>query len=455
MLGNNNQDFVDRANDSLYKIDLRDDFSIDNIEQKNYIVNGVLDKESLYNDIKRVYVDISCHDKYFVKIYDNELNRYVITAVNSNGLRAKFNKVIIFNGIMDGRERKITLYDIVAKQKDNYKFTKESFSFYSEDDEDFSIFRGFEFDKFDNVDVDKIELFLKHVREIIASGNEVVYKYIISWIAYLIQNPGKKTKTCLLLIGKHGVGKTIFTDVIAKLFGLYADNDLSDIASIAGKFNDKLENKMLFVINNLNDRSMIIKNMMNRIKNYISENTVIINKRRVDHYQIENVSNFIITTNDKNPFWIDYGDWRHVVLEVSDRMKDNVDYFNELSDSLTPEFYENLFNYFRTYDIKDFNPIYIPDNERKDQIIDSNKFNFTYYMTENKNNFYPKGIFTSIPAAYRSYREFCERKGVRYALDVMVFKKILDEWCELKSQHDRDGGEPRKFYVLKAEYADN
>lgn len=442
-------------NESLYKIDLRDNFSISDIEEKNYVVNGVLDRETLYNDIKRVYADIVCQDKHFIKVYDDELNRYVITVVNYNTLRAKFNKVIVFNGMLDGRERKITLFDIVAKTMDNHKFMKRGFSFNSKDEDIFSIFRGFEFDEFDNVDVSKIEIFLNHVREIIASGNEIVYKYIISWIAYLIQNPGKKTKTCLLLIGKHRVGKTIFTNIIAKLFGIYADNNLTDIESITGKFNDKLENKILFVINNLNDRRMIIRNMMNRIRNYISEDTVIVNKRRIDPYKIENVSNFITTTNVKNPIWIEDGDWRHVVLDVSDKMKDNADYFSKLSNSLTNEFYENLFNYFRTYDIKDFNPIVIPNIERKDRIILSNKCNFTYYMNENRDKFYPTGIFTSSSVIYDSYREFSERKGACYAHDVILFKELLNEWCELKSQWDPDKKSSRKFYVLKAEYADN
>ena len=442
-----------RNNNSSYKIDLRDNFSISDIAEKNYVVNDVLNIESLANDIKRVYVDIVGQDKYFIKVYDDELNRYVITAVNYKALRAKFNKVIVFNRVINGREIKMTLFDIVAKTINNHKFMKRSYAFNSKNEDVFSIFRGFDFYESDDVDVGKIELFLNHVREIIASGNDVMYKYIISWIAYLIQNPGKKTKTCLLLIGDHGVGKTIFTDIIAKLFGIYADN-ISDIESIAGKFNDKLENKILLVINNLNDRRFKIKSMMNRIKNYISEDTVLVNKRYEDLYQIENVSNFIITTNNKYPIWIEDGDWRHVVLDVSDKMKDNVDYFSKLSNSLTNEFYENLFNYFRTYDIEDFDPIPIPETRRKDHIMNSNKYNFTYYMNENRDKYYPNGIFTSFLAAYDSYAEFCQRKGVYFTLGAVQFKKILDEWCDFKSQGEQNSDELHEFYVLKADHLD-
>lgn len=294
----------------------------------------------------------------------------------------------------------------------------------------------------DVVDVSKIEIFLNHVREIIASNNEIIYNYIISWIAYLIQNPRRKMRNVLVLIGKQGVGNTIFTDIIAKLYEEYANND-------------KLKDKILIVINDLNDQRMRIESMMNKFDNCVREKIVTIDERRIQPNPMENVSTFIFTTTDKNPIWIDV-EWKHdLVVEVSDKMKDNVDYFNRLSNSLTDEFYENLFNYFRTYDIEEFNPRVVPNTEIKTRLIKSNDYNFTFYMNENRDKFYPNGIFTSSSALYESYREFCERKGVRYTDIVILFKELLNEWCELKPQREQNGGDPRRFYVLKAEYVDN
>lgn len=439
------------------KIDLRDDFLLDNIMEKNYVVDGVLDKASLYNDIKRVYVSIVGQDRHFIKIYDDILNKYVLNVININGLKAIFDSVNIFNGVMDGRKKRITLFDIVIKETDNNKFMKRGVSFNSKDENMFSLFQGFNFKDSDYVDVDKIAIFLRHVKEIIASDDENIYKYIISWVAYLIQNPGKKTKTCLILIGKHGVGKTIFTDIISKLFGEYAHPNISDVDLIAGKFNTELENKILIVLNEFNIRDKMVDkiSIRNKMKTYITDELITINRKNVNPYKVENVSNFIIVTNDKNPIWIEEGDRRYVALDVSDKMKDNVEYFNELFDSLTDEFYKNLFNYLRLYDIKDFNPRVIPNTERKSRIIDSNKDSFEYYMDENRDKFYPCGKFTSKATAYESYKTFCESEKITHIYDGMKFKELLNEHCEIKTQYDNEVKYSKKVYVLKNEFIDN
>ena len=437
-----------------YRIDLRDDFSTNDIKRKNYVVNGVLDTVSLYNDIKRVYVDIENQNRYFVKYNDGILKKNVLEVLNDTGVRARFDKITVYNGELNGKYQKITLTDIVFKEKINYIFSKKTVSFNSDDKDVFSLFQGFDYENFDNIDINKISLFLNHVKEIIASNDESIYKYIISWIAYLIQNPGKKTKTCLILIGEHGAGKTIFTDIITKLFGEYADDNLSDVDLITGQFNTGLENKILIVLNefNVQDKTTNKRSIRNKMKTYITDNTITINRKNVNPYKVENVSNFIIVTNDKNPICIEEGDRRYVVLDVSDEVKNNVDYFNKLFASITDDFYKHLFNNFRLYDIKDFNPRVIPNTERKRHIINSNRDSFEYYMDENRDKFHPNGRFTSKAAAYESYKTFCEREKMNYVYDGMKFKEMLSDWCELKSQRGENGGEPRKYYVLKSKY---
>lgn len=310
---------------------------------------------------------------------------------------------------------------------------------YSDDMTDDSSFDNEE--ENDAVDISKIEIFLNYVREIIASNDEIIYNYIISWIAYLIQNPREKMRIDLVLIGNQGVCKTIFTDIIVKLYEEYANND-------------RFKNKVLIVINDLNDRSTTIENLKNKFDNCVGEKIATIDAKYIRPNPMDNISAFIFTTADKRPFWID-GEWkRDLVVEVSDRMRNNTDYFNNLSNSLTNEFYKNLFNYFRTYNINDFNPRVAPDTEIKTHIMKCNGYNYIYYMNENRDKFYPKGIFTSISAAYKSYSEFCERKGALHTFGKGTFGKILKEWCDFKSQYDPNTNTSCKFYVLKDEYVD-
>jgi hypothetical protein len=71
-------------------------------------------------------------------------------------------------------------------------------------------------------------------------------------IAFIIQKPGSKTETALVIIDEQGTGMNkFFTDVISKLFGLYCISNENNIRNIIGRFNSSIENKILIVCNEL------------------------------------------------------------------------------------------------------------------------------------------------------------------------------------------------------------
>jgi hypothetical protein len=75
---------------------------------------------------------------------------------------------------------------------------------------------------------------------------------MLNWIADVIQNPGNKTETAVIIIDEQGTGKNkFFTDVISKLFGRYYVSNENSISNIIGRFNSSIENKILIVCNEL------------------------------------------------------------------------------------------------------------------------------------------------------------------------------------------------------------
>ena len=73
----------------------------------------------------------------------------------------------------------------------------KALKFYSKDPQVFSSFRGYDYQQLDQVKTEIIEPFLNHIREVIANNNEEVYKYILVWIASILQSPNFKTGTAL------------------------------------------------------------------------------------------------------------------------------------------------------------------------------------------------------------------------------------------------------------------
>jgi polynucleotide 5'-kinase involved in rRNA processing len=102
-------------------------------------------------------------------------------------------------------------------------FSVKDVRFYSTDTNMLSLFQGYPYDiEYFGVSEEVIKPFLHHVFEVICDKNNELYIYVISWISYLIQNPGSKTETALIIIGEQGSGKNkFFTYMISKLFGSY------------------------------------------------------------------------------------------------------------------------------------------------------------------------------------------------------------------------------------------
>lgn len=317
---------------SSASIDLSDPFVLDDIQNNEYFPGGIMDKDKLYNDIKRVYVGITGKNIYFLKSTDGR--DIILEKLRYNEIKSRLDQIILY----ERKNEKIRLSDILLNSRDKRLFEMRSYEFISDDPKIFSIFRGFPYKSNNYVDMESIQIFINHMKEIICSGDGILFKYLISWIAYIIQNPGKRTDVCLILMSELETGKILFTDIICKLFGSYCN---SGMHTVARQFNSCIENKMLVILNEIN---------MNK---------------RVNPYNIFNVSNFIIVSNSKKPITIEKGDRRYVVFDVSKKRVDDRKYFKSILDSLNESFYTNLFNYFRTLDIADCDIRDIPITDRK------------------------------------------------------------------------------------------
>jgi hypothetical protein len=132
-------------------------------------------------------------------------------------------------------------------------FSVKDVRFYSKDNNVLSLFQGYSYNIEGSLFSEHvINPFLNHIFEVICDKNNELYIYVISWISYLIQNPGSKTETELMIIGEQGTVKNkFFTDVISKLFGSYCISNENNIRNIIGRFNRIVENKILIICNEL------------------------------------------------------------------------------------------------------------------------------------------------------------------------------------------------------------
>ncbi|KAA6381615.1 MAG: hypothetical protein EZS28_022858 [Streblomastix strix] len=188
-------------------------------------------------------------------------------------------------------------------------------------------------------------------------------------------NPEKKFRAAIVLQSRQRIGKNRFTDVIAELTSRYSCSNITNIDEFTGRFNSVVENKMFAVLNEMMNYNYSKKGVATVMKSIISDLTIRINEKNQPKRIAEKVMNIIYVTNADMPVQLDTDDRRHLVRacktvhQVSEERKEDIEYFNELSQSHTQEFYENLMTFLLERDISQFNPTLIPMTEAKKYLI--------------------------------------------------------------------------------------
>jgi hypothetical protein len=233
-------------------------------------------------------------------------------------------------------------------------FSEKDLRLYSKDIDVLSLFQGYPYDddfiKYSSEEI--ISPFLNHIFEVICDKNNEPYIYLISWISFLIQNPGRKTETALIIIGEQGTGKNkFFPDVISKLFGRYCISNENNINNIIGRFNSIIENKILIICNELQSIDNAKHLNTDGLKSLITDNEINIESKCINTRKIQNVSNFIFVSNNLLLINIESSDRRYVVFKTSNSYKNNFEYVNNLNNLFnannTPNFFNNLFHILR------------------------------------------------------------------------------------------------------------
>lgn len=151
--------------------------------------------------------------------------------------------------------------------------------------------------------IDKI---LRHV-----TGDEESYHAFINWLA-CIQQTREKPGTAWVLHGVPGTGKgLLFSYILTPIFG--ADYCvIKQIKDLKDKFNGWMEQTLLCNIDeaNADDLSYESKEIINALKNWITEPRISVRHMQAQSYNAPSYINFIFTTNDFGILPIQEGDRR-------------------------------------------------------------------------------------------------------------------------------------------------
>ena len=91
---------------------------------------------------------------------------------------------------------------------------------------------------------DDLQNWLKFIKEAWCGDDEELFEYVMNWWAHLVQKPGVKMISCLVLRGGEGYGKGMIVQTIGKILGTHTWLQPLNHDHIFGQFNYLLHGKM-------------------------------------------------------------------------------------------------------------------------------------------------------------------------------------------------------------------
>jgi hypothetical protein len=203
-------------------------------------------------------------------------------------------------------------------------------------------------------------LYLLHLRDNIAGGNDIHVDYLLNWMARAVQQPGTAGEVAVVMRGKEGTGKGVAAREFGRLFGSHFRH-VVQAKHLVGHFNSHLQHCSVLYA----DESFFAgdRSHESTLKGLITEDTMIIEPKGLDAFTVRNCIHLIMSSNS---------DWvvpagadarRYFVLNVSDaRMQDGT-YFAAIVKQMNSGGREALLHSLQHRDISDFDPRRVPQTE--------------------------------------------------------------------------------------------
>jgi hypothetical protein len=152
-----------------------------------------------------------------------------------------------------------------------------------------------------------VSVFLDFVEYLAGESAWIIHDFM----AYILRNPGDKVLWAVLLQGPPGVGKSLLTRIFTKLVGF---NNVSQPTNqiVQEKYNDWIKACQLVIVHEL--MAMGRLEMMNKLKDPITEPTLKIREMFKPTYEMDNRANFIFLTNYEDAIVLPKDDRRFAVI---------------------------------------------------------------------------------------------------------------------------------------------
>ena len=194
------------------------------------------------------------------------------------------------------------------------------------------------------------KLFLDHVFENICNRDQLLFDFLMDWVADIFQHPDRKNGIQVTLYSREqGTGKSFFWEVVAKLLEGYVIT-LSSSEGLSGGFNGHLGNKMLVVLEEAFWAGD--KRAENIVKTLATSDKQTITYKGKDTIEVNSFVRLGYSSNESWSNHVGETDRRNFIIEVKPYHQNDRDYFQAIQEELNNGGYEALMEWLLCREIK-------------------------------------------------------------------------------------------------------
>jgi len=277
--------------------------------------------------------------------YDPVLDRKDIALSNPTDLRLEFANQKAWVGIP---LRPKPVVDVWLGHKDRRQYESIVFAPNREVPGYYNLWQGFAVEPKEG----DCSLYLEHVKDNIAKGDDKIYDYVLGWMAQCVQEPDNRPGVAIVLRGKQGTGKGVFVTQYGKLFGKHFV-PVTNPKHLTGNFNAHLKHALVV----LADEAFLAgdKASEGALKAMVTEEQLPIEFKGQDVIYVQNHIHLMVASNHDWVVPTGMEERRFCVLDVGEQHMQDHHYFEKLVDQMEYEGREALLHYLLNYDFSGVN----------------------------------------------------------------------------------------------------
>jgi len=286
---------------------------------------------------------------------DPILKRSRLTSLSFGDFKnAHMHKSVPVGEDKDGNPKFMPLGDWWTKHRERRQFKRVVFVPNQEVPDAYNLWRGFACEARPGK-WDKLEA---HIRDNICRGNDGLFKYLMGWMARMIQFPGEPGQTAIVMRGEQGTGKSFLAKQLGALLGRHY-MQVGNSSQLVGNFNAHLRDCVFLFA----DEAFYAGDKKHEgvLKMIVTEDTMSIEAKGVDVEAATNCLHLMMASNHE---WVvpahSRSERRFLVLDVSESHMQDTTYFGAIQDQMNNGGREGFLYSLLDYDLSDFDVRTVP-----------------------------------------------------------------------------------------------